>query len=107
MNVFTMFMARSSAEDFIVLYALLYLIFFAVAIYINYIVAKKFEAIAFEKGYTVQIHSFAMCFWLGIIGYIYVLALPNLVTMNQQREMIESLRSIKNDTSKIENKNND
>lgn len=45
---------------------------------IRYIVAKKFEAIAFQKGYDKSIHSYAMCFWLGIIGYLYVIALPNL-----------------------------
>ena len=87
---------------------IIYLAIIAVALYINYLVAKKFESIAFEKGYTVEKHTFAMCFWLGIIGYIYVLALPNLVIIEQQRNMLEAMRSIKNDTAKIESKpNND
>lgn len=104
MNIFTTFMARSSGEDFIAVFALLYLVIIGVAIYINYLVAKKFESIAFTKGYTTEVHAFAMCFWLGMIGYIYVLALPNLIMMGQNKDMIDSLRSIKNDTAKIENK---
>ena len=50
----------------------------AVALFINDVVAKKFEEIAFQKGYDNSVHSFAMCFWLGIVGYLYVIALPNL-----------------------------
>ncbi|MBQ8416926.1 MAG: hypothetical protein IJX13_08560, partial [Clostridia bacterium] len=42
------------------------------------IVAKKFEKIAIQKGYDEEIHSFAMCFWLGLAGYLYVIALPDL-----------------------------
>ncbi len=57
---------------------LIYLFILAVALFIQYIVAKKFEAIAFQKGYDETIHSCAMCFWLGIVGYLYVIALPVL-----------------------------
>ena len=57
---------------------ILLLIPIAVALFINYVVAKKFEEIAFKKGHDNSIHSFAMCFWLGIVGYLYVIALPNL-----------------------------
>ena len=45
-------------------------------------VALKFEAIAFQKGYGKEIHAFAMCFWLGLIGFLYVIALPNLTLLN-------------------------
>ncbi len=48
-----------------------------IAFTINLVVALKFEKIAFAKGYDTSIHSFAMCFWLGIVGYLYVIALPN------------------------------
>ena len=57
---------------------LLVLIPVAIVLLVNYIVAKKFEEIAFQKGYDSTIHSFAMCFWLSIIGYLYVIALPDL-----------------------------
>ena len=45
------------------------------AIVVNYIIARKFEAVAEMKGYR-DIHAFALCFWLGMIGYVYVAALP-------------------------------
>ena len=62
----------------LLVYWFLLLAVLGLAILIQFIVAKKFEKIAFQKGYDVRVHSFAMCFWLGIIGYLYVIALPNL-----------------------------
>ena len=59
---------------FIVL--IIYLAIIAALIYVNYCVAKKFEKIAIEKGHQ-NSRAFAMCFWLGIAGYLYVIALPN------------------------------
>ena len=47
-------------------------------IIIQYNVSKLFEKIAFDKGYDESAHPFAMCFWLGIVGYIYVAAMPKL-----------------------------
>ena len=70
--------------------ALIALIVILILILIRFIVALKFEKIAFQKGYDKKIHSFAMCFWLGIIGYLYVIALPNLnthPTVETQEEM--------------------
>lgn len=52
--------------------------FITAGLFLQYYIAKKFEEIAFKKGYTRDIHSFALCFWLGIIGYLYVIALPDL-----------------------------
>lgn len=40
-------------------------------------------------------------FWLGIIGYIYVLSLPDKVTQSQNQQIIELLKNQK------ENKEND
>ena len=57
------------------------LIFIAIPfllLYLNMTIASKFEQIASLKGYGKEIHSFAMCFWLGIVGYLYVIALPDL-----------------------------
>ena len=45
---------------------------------IDFIVAMKFQDITYQKGYDRSMHSFTMCFWLGIIGYLYVIALPDL-----------------------------
>lgn len=49
----------------------------AVLLIIQAVIASKFEAIAFEKGYDSSIHSRAMCFWFGLVGYLYVIALPD------------------------------
>ena len=74
------------------------LIIYALLIYLNYIIAKKFELIAFAKGQTRAAHAFEMCFWLGIVGYLYVIALPNanydIKRLNQQKRIIELLQSI-------------
>ena len=60
--------------------------FLAAGLCIQYIIAKKFEEIAFKKGYDQSIHSFAMCFWLGIVGYLYVIALPDLTLQRLLRQ---------------------
>lgn len=65
-----------------------------VALIINFVIAKKFEEIAFDKGYTEEKHTFALCFWLGIIGYIYVAALPDIratKSIAEQNRRIEGL----------------
>ena len=77
---------------------LIYLIILAVALFVQYIVAKKFEAIAFQKGYDETIHSCAMCFWLGIVGYLYVIALP---VLNEQ--MKENGCSVNSESPTINN----
>ena len=56
---------------------LLPIILISVCFMVNYIIASKFEEVAHLKGYDKDIHSFAMCFWLGIIGCLYVIALPD------------------------------
>ena len=70
------------SEILILGFSFLKLIFWLIVsiifIIVDYIVARKFEKIARQKGYNSEIHSFAMCFWLGITGYLYVIALPNL-----------------------------
>ena len=56
---------------------LLYLAMIAGLIFLNYTIAKKFEKIVFDKGYGKELKAFHMCFWLGLVGYLYVIALPN------------------------------
>ena len=60
-------------------------------VYLYYLIAKKFEKVAFQKGYNSSIHSFAMCFWLGMIGYLYVIALPDLTQQKRMDKMIALL----------------
>ena len=45
---------------------------------VNFFVASKFHEISIQKGYDDSVHSLVMCFFLGIIGYLYVIALPDL-----------------------------
>ena len=56
---------------------------------VNYIVASQMETAAALKGYGKEVHVFAMCFWLGIIGCIYVAALPDLIQQKQTKQMID------------------
>ena len=63
-----------------------------------YKIARKFEQIAIAKGYP-DVHAFAMCFWLGIIGHLYVIALPNANLDNRvvqhQKEVLDALQNLK------------
>lgn len=80
------------------IYILLCIGLLAIAIFVNYKVARKFEQIAFAKGQTKDAHAFEMCFFLGIVGYLYVIALPNanfdIKRLNQQKRIIELLQNL-------------
>lgn len=45
-------------------------------LWLNYYIAKQFEAAANEKGYYGR-RFFHLCFWLGAVGYFLVIALPD------------------------------
>ncbi len=68
-----------------------YALFLGVLLVVQVAVAVKFSDIACEKGHGKESHSFAMCFWLGIIGYLYVIALPDR-TIVQYRVPKEELK---------------
>ena len=55
---------------------IVYLMILAVVLIINYFVAKQFESVAYDKGYN-DSKYFHFCFWLGIVGYLLVIALPD------------------------------
>ncbi len=82
------------AQEIVSLLILFGMLFVMLAI--RYIIAKKFETIAFHKGYDRSVHSFALCFWLGAVGWIYVLALPNIYTFFQNEYIIKLLEEVKN-----------
>lgn len=44
-------------------------------IWLMYYIANQFEQVANDKGYTDKKY-FWICFWLGMIGYIMVAAMP-------------------------------
>lgn len=50
-----------------------------VAICVNAVGAFFMRNAAIEKGYGDDIHAWAICFWLSIFGYLYVIALPDKI----------------------------
>lgn len=56
--------------------AILYLIILGVAIWVDWILAKQFFEVAQQKGHS-ENKYFWFCFWLGVIGYLLVIALPD------------------------------
>lgn len=56
--------------------AFLYLLFVAVLLVFAYFIAHWFFEVAEEKGYHSKKY-FWICFWLGVIGYLLVIALPD------------------------------
>lgn len=55
---------------------ILYIIIWTVALIIQYYVAKQFESVAADKGYQGS-RFFHLPFWLGLPGWLLVIALPD------------------------------
>ena len=76
-------------------------------LYINHKIAKAFEQIVFAKGYGTELNAYYMCFWLGIVGYLYVIALPNKrldnLTLKQHKKMLELLNNSPSTSNVFEN----
>lgn len=70
---------------------ILILIILFVYFFINSCIGGQFQDAAFAKGYDTSAHAFGMCFWLGIIGCIYVAALPDLIAREQREKIINAL----------------
>ena len=67
-------------------------LFFLVVYFVwNLIMAKTMEKIARQKGYGEEFNAFMMCFWLGMIGCLYVIALPDLKQQKQLDKIIKLL----------------
>lgn len=56
--------------------AFLYLLFVAFLLVFAYFIAHWFFEVAEEKGYHSKKY-FWICFWLGVVGYLLVIALPD------------------------------
>ena len=80
-----------------------WIIAIAIAIIILCFIASKMCEVASLKGYEpAKKHIFAICFWLGIFGYFYVLALPDLKLRKLlgEKEETENIdKESKNDSS--------
>ncbi len=68
-------------------------IILAIVLYlvIGLIIGRKMEDAAALKGYGEDAHAFAMCFFLGIIGCLYVVALPDKIQQEQNQKIIKLL----------------
>lgn len=55
---------------------ILYLIIAALAIWINWYISNQFYEVAKAKGYHDSKYLW-ICFWLGLVGYLLVIALPD------------------------------
>ena len=79
--------------------------------YIMHKIAKAFEEIVFAKGYGTELHAYYMCLFLGIVGYLYVIALPNAkldkITIKHQKRSIELLEIIASKSDEPEILNED
>ena len=58
------------------------------------------EVKGLNKGYDKKAHAFAMCFWLGPIGYIYVAMLPNKIHKMQVEALLLLVEALKENTTK-------
>lgn len=67
------------------------LILVLVLLIIDVIIANYMKEVAYAKGYDDNAHAFALCFWLGVAGWCYVIALPDLIVRKNQEELIKLL----------------
>ena len=68
-----------------------FLVFLVVYFVWDLMMAKTMEKIARQKGYGEDFNAFMICFWLGMIGCLYVIALPDLKQREQLDRIIELL----------------
>lgn len=67
------------------------LVLLVVYLIINVIIASYMKQVAYLKGYDDNAHAFALCFWLGLAGWIYVAALPDLIARKNQEAIADLL----------------
>ena len=77
------YMIEEIFEEFL----LFYLILVGLAIFIGYLISNEFHHIACQKGHTEKKY-FWYCFFLGIIGYLMVIALPDLRSRPKMEETV-------------------
>lgn len=64
---------------------------FLVIIVINVLIAFYMDEVAKLKGYENAV--FWRCFWLGLPGWLYVVALPDLNLRKSQEQIVKLLES--------------
>lgn len=69
-----------------------WIVIILIAVLVNAIGAYLMKGAAIQKGYGEDIHAWAICFFLGIFGYLYIIALPDKVTQSQNQQIIDLLK---------------
>lgn len=67
-----------------------YFAILVVFVIINYIMALRMQDVVEKKGYT-DVRVVALCFWLGLFGYLYVIALPDLEEHKLLKQIVVEL----------------
>lgn len=70
----------------------LWILVLLVVLIANAIGAMLMRSAAIQKGYGDDIHAWAVCFWLGIFGYLYIIALPDKISQIQNQQIINLLK---------------
>ena len=65
-------------------------IIFIVLVLVNYNMAQNMQSVVEKKGYT-DVRVVALCFWLGLFGYLYVIALPDLEEHKLLKQIVVEL----------------
>lgn len=73
---------------------LIYAIIILVAIMLRILFASIMNGVAIKKGQA-EAHAFPIVFFFGIMGCLYVVALPDLVVREQNEDILATLIEIK------------
>ena len=65
------------------------------AMFVNAFLASLMRSVAISKGYH-NTPVFALVFFFGIFGILYVISLPDLVARQQQKSILDLLYAINN-----------
>ena len=77
-----------------------------IGIIVNAICARLMCKLARKKGYNAEKeHIFAICFWLGVFGWIYTIYLPDLVKREYLSKLAEIVNPHKPTQPKVDNNN--
>lgn len=64
----------------------------AVYFIINLILAHFFKQVAYAKGFDDKCHAWALVFWLGLFGCLYVCALPDLNVRKINADLLDQMK---------------
>ena len=70
---------------------LLYLALLALVIWVYLLITREFADIAQSKGYD-RTRYWRISFWLGMVGDLIILALPDLTQRKLQQQVLEQLQ---------------